>query len=119
MDSFQITDKEALSRLRSTVGRGKKKSKQRFRVHWVKLPVPWVKALRRSKSVNTYRLALTILIEAFWREQTGGELVLSTEVTGMHRNSKIRAMDELVRLGLIRIRRDGRRAIRIIIIRIR
>ena len=30
MDSFQITDKEALSQLRSTVVRGKKKSKQRF-----------------------------------------------------------------------------------------
>jgi hypothetical protein len=119
MDSFQITDKEALSRLRPTVGKGKKKSKQHFRVHWVKLPVPWVKALRRSKSVNTYRLALTILIEAFWRDQTGGELVLSTEVTGMHRNSKIRAMDELVRLGLIKIKRDGRRAVRIVIIRIR
>jgi hypothetical protein len=117
MDSLQITDKEALPRLQPTV-KGKKR-KGRFKPRWVKLPVRWVDVLRQSKSVSTYQLALTILAEAFKREQIGGEVVLSTEVTGMPRSTRVRAVDELVRLGLIRVKRDGKRAVRIINIRIR
>jgi hypothetical protein len=59
-------------------------------------------------------LALIILIEAFKREQIGGEIVLSLEVTGMYRNTRARAAAELVRLGLIAIRREGREAIRVL-----
>jgi hypothetical protein len=80
----------------------------------VKLPVKWVEALRKSTSASTYRLALIILTEAFKREQVGGEIVLSLEVTGMYRNTRARAVAELVKLGLIRVRREGREAIRVL-----
>jgi Fic family protein len=116
MDSLQISDKEALKRLQPAV---KRKKKRRFKPHWVKLPARWVEILRQSRSVGTYQLALVILIEAFKREQVGGELVLSSQITGMSRSTRARAIDELVRLGLIRIERDGKRAIRVINIRIR
>jgi hypothetical protein len=117
MDSFQIAEKEALAGLRSK--KGKKKSKPRFKVRWVKWPVRWAEALRQSKSVNTYRLALTILIEAFKREQIGGPIVLSEEVVKIPSSTRARAIAELVRLGLIKVERCGKQTVRVINIRTR
>jgi hypothetical protein len=57
------------------------------------------------------------LIEAFKREQVGGEIVLSVQVTGMHRNARARAVAELVRMGLIRVRQEGREAVRVLYIK--
>jgi hypothetical protein len=45
---------------------------------------------------------------------SGGEVVLSTEVTGMIRSTKLRAARDLARLGLIQILRDGNNALRVI-----
>ena len=117
MDSLQITDEGALTRLKPTV-RGKKR-KRRFKPRWVKLPARWVEVLRQSKSVGTYRLALAILIEAFTREQIGGEIVLSAKATGMPSSTRARAVGELVKLGLIKVRQDGNQAVRVIDMRIR
>jgi hypothetical protein len=78
--------------------------------------VRWVEALQRSKSVSTYRLAHTVLIEAFKQELTGGEIVLSAKVTGMPGATRMRAVGELVELGLIKVRKRGNRAVRVIYI---
>ena len=86
----------------------------RFETRWVKLPSRWVRALRQSKSASTYRLAHTILFEAFKHEQVGGEIVLSMEVTKMPGSTRKRATKELVRLGLIRVSQHGRQAVRVI-----
>jgi hypothetical protein len=78
---------------------------------WVKVPRHWVSSLARSRSAATYRLALIILVEAFKRERhRGGEIVLSTKVTGMPRSTRAMAVRELVELGLITIRSEGRKA---------
>jgi hypothetical protein len=53
------------------------------------------------------------LVEAFKREQIGGEIVLSTQITGMRRNTRMRAIAELVERGLIRVRQEGREAVRV------
>ena len=116
MDDLRITGEQALGRLRP-VTRRKKTKRPAFKSRWVKLPVRWVEALGRSTSTSTYRLALTILVEAFKREQIGGEVVLSMEVTGMPRNTRARAVAELVKLGLIKIKRNGRQAVRVINLR--
>ena len=79
IDSLQIADMEIPQQPRPAV----KKRRKRFETRWVRLDRRWAKALQRSKSASTYRLALTILFEAFKREQMGGELVLSMEVTKM------------------------------------
>ena len=50
-----------------------------------KFPLHWVKALEQAKSINAYRLALRIQLEAFQRDRIGGEIVLSAEMTGMSR----------------------------------
>jgi Fic family protein len=80
----------------------------------VRLSVRWVEVLQQSKSVGTYQLAHRILIEAFRRELMGKEIVLSTKVTGMTRATRMRAANELVKLGLIKIRKERNRATRVI-----
>jgi hypothetical protein len=97
--------------------RRSKQRKRRFTPRWVKLPRRWLEALRQSRSANTYRLALIVLFEAFRQEQIGGEIVLSKEITGISGSARARAVDELVRLELIKVRRNGRQAIRVINIR--
>jgi hypothetical protein len=106
-------DNDQLMELTSNKKR-RKKSKRTFWLHWVKLPVRWVKALRQSKQASTYQLAHVILVEAFKQEQTGGEIVLSTVTTGMPRSTKVRAVNELVKLGLITVKRNSRRAVRVV-----
>lgn len=119
MSSLQITTKEVLERLRPAGAKKNGKSRQRFKPQWVKFPARWVEALRRSKSASTYQLALTVLLEAFKREQLGGEIVLSMKTTGMPRSTRARAVKELVKLGLITVKRDGRQAVRVINLRTR
>jgi hypothetical protein len=92
----------------------KSRSKQ-FEAEWIKLPMHWVKALRRTRGVKTYELALTILAERFKRQQSGVlEVTLSTEVTNMPRNTKVKAAKDLARLGLITLLTDGNQALRVI-----
>jgi hypothetical protein len=54
------------------------------------------------------------LFEAFKREQIGGEIVLSMEVTKMPASTRKRAIRELVRLKLIRVSQYGRQAVRVV-----
>jgi hypothetical protein len=61
-----------------------KKRRKHFKTAWVKFPTRWADTLRRSKSVNTYQLAVAILFEAFKRKHIGGEIVLSQAVTRSH-----------------------------------
>jgi hypothetical protein len=93
--------------------RKKERRKSGFTTQWVKVSERWIKALQQSDSVSTYRLALIILSEAFKREQVGGEIVLSTAVTGMNRATRGRAIKELVVLRLIKVERRGNTAARV------
>jgi hypothetical protein len=111
VDSLSITGEEAMKRLRQPKVRSKRR--KRFQPQWVKLPARWIRVLRQSSSASTYQLAHTILVEAFTQEYTGREIVLSTEVTGMPRPTRARAIDELVRLKLIRVRKEGQKAVRV------
>ena len=114
MDDMQISDEQVLEQLRPKKNKKNRNKQSAFKLRWVKLPMRWIKALRRSTSANTYCLAHIILIEAFRREQVGGEIVLSTAITAMPLSTKARAVDELVKLGLIKVRRNGRQAVRVI-----
>ena len=101
-----------------TIELGARISKQHkpFKAQWVKFPLRWAEALRRSKSVSTYQLALVILFEAFKRKHTGGEIILSSTVVGMPRCTKMRATKELVEFGLIETKQNGKQASRVSII---
>lgn len=84
-----------------------------FKAQWVKLPDYWIERLDRSKSANTLKLANHILREGYKREQIGGDIILSTEVTGLSRQSRSRAIKELVKLKLIEVEQSGNRAARV------
>ena len=92
-----------------------KTKRKPFKAQFVMLPLHWAETLRRSKSVSTYQLAHVILFEAFKRKHVGGEVVLSSGVVSMHRNTRRRAVKELAELGLIKIVRNGSHALRVII----
>ena len=84
-----------------------------FEVSFVKLPTYWIDRLERSNNPGTFKLAHRILKEAFKRRYVGGDIVLSTEVTGLSRKVRCRAVKELVRLGLIEIEQNGNQAVRV------
>jgi hypothetical protein len=83
-----------------------KKRRKSFQAIWVKLPRSWITALRRSRSVHTYELAHTVLMEAYERQTD--TVTLSGEVTKwMSRATKARAARELEEFGLVQIK-EGR-----------
>jgi hypothetical protein len=84
-----------------------------FEVRFVKLYNCWIDRLERSKNPGTFKLFLRILKADFKGQITGGEIVLSTEATGLSRKVRSRAVRELVELGLIEIKRNGNQAVRV------
>ena len=91
----------------------KPKKRRPFKASFVRLPNFWIERLRHARRVSTVVLALVILREAFKRQHIGGEIVLSTEVTGMSRDVKYRATKELKGLGLIETEQNGNQAVRV------
>ncbi len=89
------------------------KTRKPFEVQFVKLPAYWIAQLERSNSPGTFKLAHRILREAFKRQYLGGEIVLSTEATGLSRKVRFRAVKELIGLGLIEIEQNGNQAVRV------
>ena len=85
----------------------KRKTRKVFEPEWVKLPLPWIKVLRQCKSMATLHLAHIILVEATKRQYVGGEVVLSSQMTQMQRDTRRRAMKELMKLGLIELHRSS------------
>jgi hypothetical protein len=80
-----------------------------FKVKWVRFPLWWVGRLRNARA-STFQLAFAVLAEAFKREYIGGDIVLSSEVTGMPRTTRMQAARELVELGLIGTTQKGHQA---------
>ena len=103
---------KGLPLIRSTLTPPAKKRKP-FGGQFVKLPDYWIEQLERSTSPGTFRLAHRILKEDFRRQFVGGEIVLSTEATGLSRKVRSRAVKELVGLGLIEIKQNGNQAVRV------
>jgi len=85
----------------------RRKQKSRFNVEWVKFPIRWTDRLRAAGVPGTtWRLAAMILVENYKLEQMAiREIVLSEEVTGLSRKYRSRAIDDLVRLRMIKVKR--------------
>jgi hypothetical protein len=83
-----------------------KNQRKPFQTAFVQVPMRWIVALEGANADSSaYKLALRLLAEAFKCSQVGGDVVLSSNVTGMPRSSKSRAAKELQKLGLIRLER--------------
>src|SRR5215471_10779069 len=85
----------------------RRKRKSEFEVKWVRFPLRWHRRLSEAGvSSATYRLAIVVLIENFKLEQMAvKEIVLSKEVTGLFRRERQRAVNNLIRLKLVRVKR--------------
>jgi hypothetical protein len=94
-----------------------KRKHQPFKPEWVRLPAIWIDRLDQSNSASTHKLAHRILMEAFKREQVGGQIVLSRKMTGLPCSTTVRAARELAKLGLIEIQQSSGKAIRVSIIK--
>ena len=90
------------------------KKRKPFEVSFVMLPNFWIDRLRHARKVSTITLAHVILREAFKRQHLGGEIVLSTKATGLSRQVRARAVNELRELGLIETEQNGNQAVRVI-----
>ena len=75
--------------------RSKPKPKKSFWAKWVRLPRHWISGLGQSKSANTYRLALLILLAAYEDKRGTGEVVLSAKLTGDMSRATRRRADEV------------------------
>lgn len=91
-----------------------RKKRKPFEVSFVKLPKFWIDQLRHARKLSTVTLAHVILHEAFKRQHVGGEIVLSTKATGLSRQVRARAVNELRELGLIETEQNGNQAVRVI-----
>src|SRR5262249_15426115 len=85
----------------------RRRRKSGFEVEWVKFPVRWANRLWAAGVPGaTWRLAIVILFENYKLEQMAiREIILSEEVTRLSRKYRNRAIDDLVRLRMIKVRR--------------
>jgi len=92
-----------------------RKRKSGFKVEWVRFPIRWIERLQPMRIGSaTFKLALVILVEQFKLDQMAvKEIVLSRQVTGLSRQSQRTAIENLVNLRLIRVRREVGRADRV------
>jgi hypothetical protein len=96
--------------------KAKTRRKSGFEVRWVKLPFRWIRILREAGvGRGTHHLALTILVENYKLEQMAvKEIILSEQVTGLSRRIRQRAINNLVRLKLIKVKRGKGKAVRVV-----
>jgi hypothetical protein len=92
------------------------KKRRPFKAQWVQLPNYWIERLRQARNISTIMLAHVILREAYRRQCVGGEIVLSTEVTGLSRQVRWKAVRELRELELIETEQNGNQAVRVILL---
>jgi len=94
---------------------GRRKRKSGFKVEWVKLPSRWIERLQAAHvGAATFQLAHVILVESFKLGQMAvKEIVLSKQVTGLSRGAQRRAVGNLVRLALIKVKREAGKAVRV------
>lgn len=98
---------------------GETARRPRFRGQWARFPLSWLVALRGTRSGYVWQVALEILFAEFRRQHAGGGIVLSEAATGVPHPARWRAIRVLVRLGLIEVERDGRRAVRVTLVNVR
>ena len=82
-------------------------------MQFVKLTDYWIERLERSNNPGAFKLAHRILKEKFKRDYVGGDIVLSSEATGLSRKVRSKAVKELVQLGLIKTEQNGNQAVRV------
>jgi len=100
---------------RTTTRTSKRRRRSKFKIRFVLFPLSWAARLQKAGVGSaTYALAIAILTESFKRDQMAvKEIVLSKQVTGLSSGARRKAINTLVRLKLIRIKRAVGKAVRV------
>jgi hypothetical protein len=85
-----------------------------FEARFAQVPRYWIEQLDKRKSAAMYRLALHILLANHKCQHLGGEIILSTEVTGLTRPTRSWAIKRMVEAKMITIAQCGNQAIRVV-----
>jgi hypothetical protein len=78
----------------------KKKARKPFKSKFIQVPMYWREALRGAPG-TTFELALDVLAEKHKRDYLGGDVILSTEVTSLTKDSRHRAARDMVARRLV------------------
>jgi hypothetical protein len=80
------------------------------------LSMRWIAKLRAARASSaTYQLAHVILVESFkFQQMAVKEIVLSKETTGLAKDARWRATRNLIKLGLIGVRKQEGMAVRVV-----
>jgi hypothetical protein len=92
----------------------RRKKRTSFKPRFAQVPIYWVTQLEKHNSAALYQLAHRVLLEAHKRKQLGGEIILSTAVTGLPRQTRARTIKLMVGAEMIKISQHGNQAARVI-----
>jgi hypothetical protein len=111
-DSLDLRKLTLTPEIAETLGKAKAKTEaQRRRQQFVKVPLTWLERLRVAKHASTFKVAHYLLFE-HWKR--GGRPVRLSNIAmteaGVSRWQKWRALTELERLKLIRVKRRSRKS---------
>jgi hypothetical protein len=91
-----------------------KKKRPPFKPQFAQVPIYWVEQLEQCDSAAVYRLAIRILLEHHKRQLSGDEIILSSKVTGLLRQTRSKAIKKMVDAKMIEISQSGNEAVRVV-----
>jgi hypothetical protein len=101
--------------IKNPAGPVRKGQRQPFEVQFVQVPIYWVRQLERHNSAALYHLAHYILEQDHKRRYfCGGEIILSTEATGLPRQTRGWAIKIMVEAKMISVSQSGNQAVRVV-----
>jgi hypothetical protein len=92
----------------------RQKKRRAFKPQFAQVPIYWVEQLRKCGSAATYQLAICILLEHHKRQLYGDEIILSSKVTGLLRQTRSKATKQMVEARMIEIAQAGNEAVRVV-----
>jgi hypothetical protein len=90
------------------------KKRKPFKPQFAQVPIYWIEQLEQCNSAAVYRLAIRILLEHHKSRLNGDEIILSTKVTGLVRQTRSRAIKKMVDAKMIEISQSGNEAVRVV-----
>lgn len=91
------------------------RKRKQFKARFIQVPSYWIRQLEQYNSAALYQLSHRVLREDHKRRQLGGgEIILSTEVTGLTRQTRSWAIKIMVKAKMIEISQCGNQAARVV-----
>jgi hypothetical protein len=98
----------------SSSDRKRRPKRKSFKAQFALVSDYWIRQLERYNSAAVYRLAHRILLEHHKCQHTGGEIILSTKVTGLPRQTRSWAIKKMVEARLIEVSQYNHQAAKVV-----